>query len=47
MRSRLCEVGDEHLRGMDFERLTFELQSFELTAPVIATPCEIARNFFQ
>jgi len=38
---------DEHLRGMDFARLTIELQSFDLTAPVIATPAEVVRKFFQ
>jgi len=38
---------DEHLRGIDFERLTLELQTFDVTAPVIATPREIVRKFFQ
>ena len=37
---------DEHLRGVDFEQLTIELQKFDLTAPVIATPREIVRKFF-
>lgn len=37
---------DEHLRGMDYERLTFELRRFDLSAPVIATPREIVRKFF-
>ena len=40
-------TSDEHLRGIDFERLTLELQSFDITAPVIATPREIVRKFFQ
>ena len=31
---------------MDFERLTIELQKYDLTAPVIATPREIVRKFF-
>ena len=38
---------DEHLRGIYFERLTLELQAFDVTAPVIATPREIVRKFFQ
>jgi hypothetical protein len=32
---------------MDFARLTIELQGFDLTAPVIATPAEVVRKFFQ
>ncbi len=39
-------TSDEHLRGVDFERLTLELQAFDATAPVIATPREIVRKFF-
>lgn len=39
-------TSDEHLRGIDFERLTLELQAFDVTAPVIATPREIVRKFF-
>ena len=39
-------TSDEHLRGIDFERLTLELRAFDLTAPVIATPREIVRKFF-
>lgn len=38
-------TGDEHLRGMDFPRITFELQSFAVAAPVIATPRELVRKF--
>jgi hypothetical protein len=45
--ARLLLSSDEHLRGMDFARLTVELQSFDLTAPVIATPVEVVRKFFQ
>jgi hypothetical protein len=45
--ARLLLSSDEHLRGMDFERLTIELQNFDLTAPVIATPGEVVRKFFQ
>ncbi len=40
-------TSDEHLRGIDFQRLTFELQAFALAAPVVATPREIARKFFR
>jgi rRNA-processing protein FCF1 len=40
-------TSDEHLRGIDFERLTLELQAFYVTAPIIATPREIVRKFFQ
>ena len=40
-------TSDEHLRGIDFEHLTLELQAFDVTAPVIATPREIVRKFFQ
>lgn len=39
-------TSDEHLRGIDFERLTLELQSFDVAAPVVATPREIVRKFF-
>jgi predicted nucleic acid-binding protein len=39
-------TSDEHLRGIDFERLTLELQTFDVAAPVIATPREIMRKFF-
>jgi hypothetical protein len=43
---RLLLSSDEHLRGLDFERLTIELQNFDLTAPVIASPAEVVRKFF-
>ncbi len=45
-----CSVllsSDEHLRGVEFERLSFELQGFDLVAPVIATPREIVQKFFR
>ena len=45
--ARLLLSSDEHLRGIDLARLTIELQNFDLTAPVIATPREIVRKFFQ
>src|SRR5260221_7676178 len=38
--ARLLLSSDEHLRGIDFTRLTIELQGFDVTAPVIATPAE-------
>ncbi len=44
---QLLLSSDEHLRGMDFARLTIELQTFDLTAPVIATPREMVRKFFR
>lgn len=46
MRARLLLSSDEHLRGVDFARLTIELQKFDLTAPVKATPAEAVRKFF-
>ena len=44
---RMLLTDDEHLRGIDFERLAFELQSFDLTPPVMATPREVVRKFFR
>ena len=43
----LLLTSDEHLRGVDFERLSFELQRFDVTVPVVATPREIVRKFFR
>ena len=40
-------TSDAHLRGLDFERLSYELQTFGLAAPVTATPREIVRKFFR
>ena len=40
-------TSDEHLRGIDFEQLTLELQAFDVAAPLIATPREIVRKFFR
>jgi hypothetical protein len=45
--ARLLLSSDVHLRGMDFARLTIELRNFDLTAPVLATPSEVVRKFFQ
>lgn len=39
-------TSDEHLRGVDFERMTIKLANFDLAAPVIATPGEVVRKFF-
>ena len=44
--ARLLLSSDAHLRGVDCARLTIEVQSFELPAPVIATPAEVVRKFF-
>jgi hypothetical protein len=44
--AQLLLSSDQHLRGMDFARLIIELQGFDLTAPVIATPAEVVRKFF-
>jgi len=38
---------DEHLRGIDFDRLTLELRAFDAAASVIATPREVVRKFFR
>ena len=40
-------TSDEHLRTVDFQRLSFELASFDLSTPIIATPREIVRKFFR
>jgi predicted nucleic acid-binding protein len=42
----LLLTSDEHLRGVDHERLTLALHPFELVPPVIASPREIVRKFF-
>jgi predicted nucleic acid-binding protein len=46
LEARLLLSSDEHLRGMDFARLSLELHAFDLIASVIATPAEVARKFF-
>ena len=46
----MCSIlltSDSHLRGVDYQRLSFELTAFDLPAPVIATPREIVRKFFR
>ena len=47
LEARLLISSDQHLRGIDFERLSIELQAFDLTAPVIPTPAEVVRKFFR
>jgi predicted nucleic acid-binding protein len=42
---RIVLSGDAHLRGVDFQRLTLLLRTFDVAAPVIATPHEIVRKF--
>lgn len=44
---RLLLSSDEHLRGMDQRQLGLVLQEFDLSAPVIATPGEVVKKFFQ
>jgi hypothetical protein len=46
LQAHLLLSSDDHLRGMDFARLSLELHNFDVTAPVIATPAEVARKFF-
>jgi hypothetical protein len=46
LHARLLLSSDDHLRGIDFAQLTIELHNFDVTAPVIATPAEVARKFF-
>ncbi|NBV23438.1 MAG: DNA-binding protein [Proteobacteria bacterium] len=40
-------TSDAHLRGIDHEALALVLNPFDLVAPVIATPREIASKFFR
>jgi len=40
-------TSDEHLRAIDHEQATLLLRGYDLVAPVIATPKEIVRKFFQ
>lgn len=43
----LLLTSDEHLRGVDLPQLQFLLDGFDLSAPVIATPAEIVKNFLR
>jgi hypothetical protein len=40
-------TSDEHLRAIDHEQATLLLRSYDLVAPIIATPKEIVRKFFR
>jgi len=40
-------TSDSHLRGLDYSRLTWELNACDVSVPVIATPREIVRKFLQ
>ncbi len=44
---QLLMTRDGHLRGMDFPRLAFELQRFDVGVPVITTPREVIERFFR
>ncbi|MBI5385620.1 MAG: type II toxin-antitoxin system VapC family toxin [Verrucomicrobia bacterium] len=44
---RLLLSSDEHLRGMDHRQLGLVLQEFDLSVPVITTPGEAVKKFFQ
>ncbi len=45
LHASLLLTTDEHLRGLDFQRLKFVLEKYDLSAPVIATPREIVQKF--
>jgi len=47
LEGRLLLSSDAHLRGMDPRQLGLVLQEFDLSAPVIATPSEVVKKFFQ
>ena len=40
-------TSDAHLRGLDYARLTWELNACDVSVPVIATPREIVSKFFR
>ena len=40
-------TSDSHLRGLDYARLTWELNACDVSVPVIATPREIVNKFFR
>lgn len=45
-----CSVlltSDEHLRAIDYERLSFELSPLDVAVPISATPRDIVRRFFR
>ena len=45
--ARLLVTADTVLRGIDYARLIFELGEFDLHPPVLVTPRELVRKFFQ
>ena len=45
--AQLLLSSDQHLRSMDYTRLAAALQGYDLATPVIATPAEVVRKFFQ
>lgn len=47
LRCSILLTSDEHLRAVDFHRLSFGLNGFDLSTPIIATPREIVRKFFR
>ena len=40
-------TSDAHLRGLDYARLTWELNACDVSVPVIATPREVVSKFFR
>ena len=44
---QMLVTSDEHLLGMDFARLSLELNAFDLDAPVIASPRDIIHKFLR
>ena len=40
-------TSDSHLRGLDYARLTWELNACEVSVPAVATPREIVSKFFR
>src|SRR5437588_8379713 len=40
-------TSDNHLRGIDHQRLTWELNARDVPVPVMATPKEVVRKFFR
>ncbi len=43
----LLTSSDDHLRNIDYAKLSRALAKFDLNAPLIATPREIVRKFFR
>jgi predicted nucleic acid-binding protein len=47
LQASLLLTNDAHLRGIDFLRLKFVMERFDLTPPAIATPAEIVKKFLR